>query len=208
MIKKCIVCNSSTGKRGMLSYILDKGFYCEKCNSFLYIETDRKPYWVIYILVVFLSFLAVYSYSMNISIMSLITIFVILMVGYRIGKICQINRVSVLLDGEKRKNVFTIIYILLITLYVLGVVFIFFATQSRIGYFYAVTLIASFVSLWGFFKKNKLIYFIIVPGLFRVFLYLKNEEISIFNTGLHIAMTLIPLITVYYIRKTYLRVNL
>lgn len=94
-----------------------------------------------------------------------------------------------------------IIYILLIVLFIIGAVFVYFTNQNRIEYFYEVTLIAALVSLWGFLKKNKVIYLIALPGLFRIFLYFKNEEFTAFLGILHLLATLIPFVVVYLLTK-------
>lgn len=94
LIKKCVVCDSNTGARGVISYFSDKRFYCKKCNSLLYIGTNRKLYWLLYVLLAILSFLVVYFYkvsNLTISIASLISIFVVVAIGYSVSKIYQVK---------------------------------------------------------------------------------------------------------------------
>lgn len=94
-------------------------------------------------------------------------------------------------------QILKIIYIFLIGLFITGTIFVYFISQSRMEYFYEITLIAALLSLWGFLKKSNLIYFILLPGLFRIILYLKNEEFTAFIGVVHLLATLVPFVVVY-----------
>ncbi len=99
------------------------------------------------------------------------------------------------------QQILKIIYIFLIVLFITGTIFVFFINQNRMEYFYEITLIAALASLWGFFKKNKLMYFIILPGLFRISIYLKNEELTMALGLMHLLATAIPFVVVYLLTK-------
>lgn len=94
-----------------------------------------------------------------------------------------------------------IIYICIIGLFIAGSFFVYFTSQKRIEYFYELTLIAALFSLWGFFKKSKLIYFILLPGLIRIILHLKNEELTALLGSIHVLGTLIPFLVAYFLLK-------
>lgn len=94
MIKRCVICNSSTGRKGIHSYFSDRKFSCEKCNSLLYIGTSRNLGWLLYVLTATLSFLTVYSYRMSnftVGLASFVGVFVVVLIGYKISKISQIQ---------------------------------------------------------------------------------------------------------------------
>lgn len=99
------------------------------------------------------------------------------------------------------KQILKIMYGFLIVLYISGAIFVYFTKQNRMEHFYEVTFLAAILSSWGFFKKNKLIYFILLPGLFRIFLYYKNDEMTVYLGVIHLLATLVPFFVVYGISK-------
>lgn len=104
-------------------------------------------------------------------------------------------------DGEAVSNLLKFLYFFLIVLYVAGAIYVLLTNKESINCFYVATLVAALLSLYGFYKKNKLIHFLIVPGGVRIFLYFKNGETTIGMSAVHILITLIPIGVTYLINK-------
>ena len=103
------------------------------------------------------------------------------------------------------KYIFISLYYCLLSLFLLGAVFAFFAKIQIVEYFYLITIIATIISFLGCFKKNKLIFSLAIPGLLRLWLYVTSEEVSLGMLGLHLVAFFLPLLVTYKVYRLNLR---
>lgn len=86
------------------------------------------------------------------------------------------------------------LFLFLCSLFFLGSVFGVWGYRHELTstVFYIITLVSSMISVWGFIKANKLIFFIFLPAILRVGMYLFGNDLSILGLFFHLLGLFIP----------------